>query len=64
DLGTGILGIEQLKTLLNHLPVDITLVDEKDEVRYFSSPGKRIFPRLPAIIGRKVKKTKKLLFIH
>jgi DUF438 domain-containing protein len=40
--------------MLNHLPVDMTLVDENDEVRYFSTPGDRIFPRSKAIIGRKV----------
>jgi DUF438 domain-containing protein len=40
--------------MLNHLPVDMTFVDEHDEVRYFSTPGHRIFPRSKAIIGRLV----------
>lgn len=54
DLGTGFLDPSQLMLLLNHLPVDITFVDENDEVRYFSGATHRIFPRSKAIIGRKV----------
>ena len=54
DFGTGLMTIEQAVMLLNHLPVDVTLVNEKDEVRYFSTPGHRIFPRSKAIIGRLV----------
>jgi DUF438 domain-containing protein len=38
DLDTGKLNIEQIINLFNHLPVDITYVDENDEVRYFSNP--------------------------
>jgi DUF438 domain-containing protein len=40
--------------LLNSLPVDITFIDENDEVQYFSDGRTRIFPRSEAIIGRKV----------
>jgi uncharacterized protein len=54
DLGTGILLPEQIRLLLNTLPVDITYIDAKDEVRYFSGSEHRIFPRAKAIIGRKV----------
>jgi uncharacterized protein len=50
DLGTGFLDQEQLRLMLNHLPVDITFVDENDEVRYFSGSKERIFPRSKAII--------------
>jgi DUF438 domain-containing protein len=55
DLETGLLFPEQIKFMLNHLPVDITFVDEQNKVRYFSSPKKRIFPRSKSIIGREVK---------
>ena len=51
---TGELAKGQLELLLNNLPLDITFVDENDEVRYFSKPKERFFPRSPAIIGRKV----------
>lgn len=53
-LGTGNLNPEQVRLIFNHLPVDITFVDENDVVRYFSTPKKRIFPRTKAIIGREV----------
>lgn len=55
NLGTGHLHPEQIKLIFNHLPVDITFVDENDEVQYFSTPKKRIFPRTNAILGREVK---------
>jgi DUF438 domain-containing protein len=55
DLATGLLTVEQIKLIFNHLPVDITYVDENDKVCYFSTPKKRIFPRTTAIIGREVK---------
>ncbi len=54
NLDTGNLTVEQIKLLFNHLPVDITFVDENDKVVYFSSPKKRIFPRSKAVIGRDV----------
>ncbi len=55
DLGTGLLLPDQIRWMLNHLPVDITYVDENNKVRYFSTPRKRIFPRSKSIIGRDVK---------
>ena len=54
NLETGNLTVEQIKLLFNHLPVDITYVDENNKVVYFSSPKKRIFPRSKAVIGRDV----------
>lgn len=54
NLGTGQVSAKQIQLIFNHLPVDITFVDEHDTVRFFSTPKKRIFPRTKAIIGRKV----------
>lgn len=54
DLRTGFLNAEQLILIFDNLPVDITFVDEHDEVKYFSGEKHRIFPRSKAIIGRKV----------
>ena len=51
---TGILSLKQLELLLNHLPVDITFIDEDDIVRYFSHGKERIFARTKAVIGRTV----------
>jgi hypothetical protein len=53
-LNIGALSAEQIDLMLTALPVDITFVDENDEVRFFSQTRERIFPRSPAIIGRKV----------
>jgi DUF438 domain-containing protein len=55
-LSTGALTARQVDWLLTNLPVDVTYVDANDEVRFFSSTKERIFPRSPAIIGRKVQK--------
>ncbi len=54
DFNTGKVSIKQIELIFNHLPVDITYVDENDEVRFFSNPPHRIFPRTAAIVGRKV----------
>jgi uncharacterized protein len=53
-LQTGVLTTEQIDLMLRALPVDVTFVDEYDEVRYFTQGRERIFQRSPAIIGRKV----------
>ncbi|WHY19630.1 DUF438 domain-containing protein [Paenibacillus sp. G2S3] len=51
---TGLLSLHQLETVLNHLPVDLTFIDENDVVRYFSHGKERIFARTTAVIGRTV----------
>lgn len=43
-----------LETILNTLPVEVSFINENDEVRYFNKNGNRIFPRARGIIGRKV----------
>ncbi|MED4204887.1 DUF438 domain-containing protein [Neobacillus mesonae] len=53
-LETGILSLKQLELILNHLPVDITFIDQEDVVRYFSHGKERIFARTKAVIGRTV----------
>ncbi len=53
-LDTGALTPEQVNLLLTNLPIDVTFVDENDEVRYYSATPERLFPRSPGIIGRKV----------
>ncbi len=51
---TGELTLEQVNLIFTHLPVDLSFVDENDEVRFYSEGPHRIFPRSPAVIGRKV----------
>jgi len=48
------LSPEQIELVFNHLPLDITFVDENDRVLYFSTPPKRTFTRTNAVIGRTV----------
>ena len=36
------------------MPVDITFVDEDDDVKFFNKAEKRIFVRTKAVLGRKV----------
>jgi DUF438 domain-containing protein len=53
---TGRLTLEQANLIFTHLPVDLSFVNEEDEVVYYSQTRERIFPRSPGIIGRKVQK--------
>jgi uncharacterized protein len=53
-LMTGELSLDQVNLIFSHLPVDLSFVDETDTVRFYSEGPARIFPRSPAVIGRKV----------
>lgn len=53
---TGSLSSRQIEEIFNSLPIDLTFIDEKGEVKFFSKPKDRFFTRSPAIIGRKVQK--------
>ncbi len=54
NLGAGALTENELRKMLNTLPLDITFVDNNDKVKYFSEGTERIFPRPRTIIGREV----------
>jgi len=43
-----------VEAMLNSMPVEISFVDENDQVRYFNKNGDRIFPRPRSVIGKKV----------
>jgi PAS domain S-box-containing protein len=45
---------EIIEFMLNSMPVEISFVDENDEICYFNKNGDRIFPRPRSVIGRKV----------
>lgn len=61
---TGGLSEEQIRALLDTLPVDITFVDRNDTVRYFNQSKERIFPRTRAVIGRKVQQCHPQKSVH
>ncbi len=63
-LSTGALTREEVDLLLTHLPVDVTYVDAEDRVRFFSQTRERIFPRSPAIVGRKVQQCHPPASVH
>jgi hypothetical protein len=54
NLDTGQLTAEQVNLMLTHLPIDVSFVNENDEVVYYSATPERIFPRSAGVIGRKV----------
>jgi len=54
SFATGSLSKEEMETMLDALPFDITFIDRDDRVRYFNQSKDRIFVRTKAIIGRKV----------
>lgn len=51
---TGSFKLEELESMLNTMPIDITFVDKDGKVKYFSGGSERIFPRTKAVIGREV----------
>ncbi|MCB0750203.1 MAG: DUF438 domain-containing protein [Ignavibacteriae bacterium] len=53
-LSTGLFTVEEIESMLNSIPQDITFVDKDDKVRYFSQGKERIFDRNKAILGREV----------
>lgn len=50
----GSMTLEQITLILTHLPVDVTFVDEGNDVRFYSGGPNRVFERTPDIIGRNV----------
>ena len=54
NLNTGKLPLEVINQIFKAMPVDISFVNDKDEVMYYSDTSERIFPRSPGVIGRKV----------
>ena len=50
----GALTKQQLDSILNTLPLEITFINENDAVCFFNKPAKTIFVRAKSVIGRKV----------
>ncbi|MHA1720563.1 MAG: DUF438 domain-containing protein [Promethearchaeota archaeon] len=60
DLGllqmkTGKMTLDLVNLMLTHLPLDLSFIDENDNVLYYSDVPDRLFPRSPGVIGRNVK---------
>jgi hypothetical protein len=55
QLPSGSFSTEELLSILNTLPIDMTFVDKDDKVKYFSQSAERIFQRNRAILNRDVR---------
>ena len=55
DVAEGKLTLEQINLLYQHLPVDISFVDENDIVKFYTDTKHRVFPRSKGVIGREVR---------
>jgi uncharacterized protein len=53
-LQVGAMTPEQITQIFRHLPVDVTFVDDGNDVRFYSGGKHRVFERTPDIIGRNV----------
>jgi PAS domain S-box-containing protein len=51
---TGSLSKDEIESIFDTLPIDISFVDKNDRVKYFNKAEKRIFVRTKAVIGRSV----------
>jgi uncharacterized protein len=51
----GYMMPEEINAVMNTIPLDMTFVDAKGRVQFFSNGKERIFPRPLTIIGREVK---------
>jgi len=54
-LPSGKLSVEELMSILNTVPFDLTFVDKEDKVKYFTQGKDRVFDRNRAILGRDVR---------
>lgn len=55
DVKTGKLSLEQINLIYQHMPVDLSFVDENEIVKFYTDTEHRVFPRSKNVIGRDVK---------
>lgn len=54
-MNEGLMTLEQINLMLKFMPVDLTYVDENDQVVFYNRGEDRVFPRSAGIIGREVR---------
>lgn len=54
-LETGFFSVEELTSMSNTLPIDISFIDKDDIVRYFSQSPEHFFARTKSVIGGRFK---------
>jgi len=55
---------EVIEAMLDSMPIEISFVDENDEVKYFNKNGDRVFPRPRSIVGKKVQQCHPQKSVH
>ena len=55
---------EIIEAMLDSMPIEISFVDENDEIKYFNKNGDRIFPRPRSIVGKKVQQCHPQKSVH
>lgn len=55
DVAHGKLTLEQINLLYQHMPVDISFVDENELVKFYTDTKHRVFPRSKGVIDREVR---------
>jgi len=58
------LKAEVIEAMLDSMPIEISFVDENDEVKYFNKNGDRIFPRPRSIVGKNVQQCHPQKSVH
>ena len=64
DVTTGKLTLEQINLIYQHLPFDISFVDENELVCFYTDTKHRVFPRSKNVIGRDVKNCHPKASVH
>lgn len=54
-MNEGFMTLDQINLMLKFMPVDLTYVDENDQVVFYNRGEERVFPRSAGIIGRQVR---------
>lgn len=64
DVATGKLSLNRINLLFQHMPIDLSYVDENELVKFYSDTKHRIFPRSANVIGREVRNCHPAKSVH
>lgn len=64
EVTTGSLTLDQINLIYQHVPIDLTFVDEHEIVRFYTDTTHRIFPRSRNVIGRLVENCHPQTSVH
>ena len=64
NVSTGQLTLEQINLIYQHMPVDLSYVDENELVCFYTDTKHRVFPRSKNVIGRDVKNCHPKTSVH